>query len=65
MKLIPFLLVIFLLFGWAVADIPTKVDINRCTKADLEKLPLTPAEVNALWNRVTFGGPVNSVFDLR
>lgn len=59
------LLLLLLLLPLAAWAENPRVDLNSCSKEELSKLPLTADEVNAIWERVYFGGPLNSIYDLR
>jgi DNA uptake protein ComE-like DNA-binding protein len=42
----------------------TTIDLNSATRDQLQTLPLTSPQVEALWQRLYFQGPLKSIYDL-
>ncbi|MCC6477061.1 hypothetical protein IT157_08395, partial [bacterium] len=53
-----------LLFAALPAWCDEPLDLNNATRAQLEALPLTPAQVDAIYERILYEGPFENLYDL-
>ena len=49
-------------FGWAAVDHP--VDINNATLEEIQQLPITSEQAQALYDRIYYQGPFQSIYEL-
>lgn len=62
MKLLIFICVVLASVLPAFADGP--LNLNNATRAEVETLPLTPTQVNAIWERLVYEGPFKNLYEI-
>ncbi|MBK6765951.1 MAG: hypothetical protein IPG71_06370 [bacterium] len=62
MKRLLILMCALLVAGTPLLAVP--LDLNRATRAEVEALPLTPEQVDAIWERLVYEGPFKHFYEL-